>query len=243
MNAHPWLPSNPLTAWAWWDRALHISALTGDPVCAAILPERARARGQRYRPVREGLLWRLPCGALARIDESGMLASVPGDRPLPMPADGLLTLAHPWALDEAEWSAWQDIAFQHTIIPADWQAPWMMTASDLVSAFYCEDCWAVMPDPDWLKVAGWRHISTYRAVDSWCWPADGVPLLDVWDDNIGPHGPLPTDEVVEVVMMPGNCPLPRDLDGPAFFRAIGPVAPSVSVWIAAYREGALRDAT
>jgi hypothetical protein len=240
MNVHPGLPPSPLTAWAWWDRALHIAALTGDPICAAIIPDRARDRGQRYRPVREGLLWRLPCGALARIDESGMLASIPGDRALPMPLDGLLRLAHPWSLDEAEWSAWQDVAFEHTIIPADWQAPWTMTAGDLVAAFYADVSWPDMPDPDWMKAAGWRAVPTHRAADLWCWPADGVPLIDVREDIEGLHGPIPTDQVIGV--MTDDQPLPRDLDGPALFRALGPLAPSVSVWIAAYREGALRGA-
>jgi len=241
VNAHPWLPPSPLTAWAWWDRALHLCALTGDPVCAALIPERARDRGQRYRPVREGLLWRLPSGTLARIDESGMLASVPGDHALPMPADGLLHLAHPWTLEDREWSAWQETAWQHTIIPADWQAPWTMTASDLVAAFHCEKCWATLPDPYWLEAAGWRLVSIYEASSVWRWPAGSTALLEAWGDAEGAHGPIPADKVIDA-MIGDDHPLPGSLDGPALFRAIGPLAPSVSVWIAAYREGALRGA-
>ena len=226
MTAHPRLPPSPLTAWAWWDRALHLCALTGDPVCAAIIPERARHRGQRYRPVREGLLWRLPCGTLARIDESGMLASVPGDRALPMPADGLLTLAHPWTLDEAEWAAWQDVAFQHTIIPADWQAPWTITADELDDAL-CQACWPECPG-DALEAEGWQYSEDEWGHDVWLWPAEHRLIEWGGYSSFRPRVPI-------------TVPDPINIDGPAFFRAIGS-QPPVPFWVATKREGALRDA-
>jgi len=224
VNAHPWLPPSPLTAWAWWDRALHLCALTGDPVSVALIPERARDRGQRYRPVREGLLWRLSCGTLARIDESGMLATVPGDRALPMPEDGLLTLAHPWTLDEAEWSAWQDIAFQHKIIPADWQAPWTITAETLDDALW-QACWPECPG-DALEAAGWQYSEDEWGYDVWLWQQ-----LIAW-------GGISACRVHVRHEVSG----PINIDGPAFFHAIGP-PPPVPFWIATERERALRDAT